>query len=43
VPAIGDPLRGPWRRWLAYYGSCFEPAVIDRSLQREPAARATSP
>ncbi len=43
APAIGDPLRGPWLRWLAYYGSCFEPAVIDRSLQREPAARATSP
>ncbi len=43
APAIGDPLRGPWLRWIAYYGSCFEPAVIDRSLQREPAARATSP
>ena len=43
APAIGDPLRGPWLRWIAYYGSCFEPAVIDRSMQREPAARATSP
>ena len=43
APAIGEPLRGPWLRWIAYYGSCFEPAVIDRSLQREPAARATSP
>ena len=29
APAIGDPLRGPYLRWLVYYGSSFEPAVID--------------
>jgi glutathione S-transferase len=31
APPIGDPLRGPYLRWLAYYGSCFEPAVVDRA------------
>jgi glutathione S-transferase len=35
APAIGDPLRGPYLRWLVYYGSTFEPAVIDRSMKRE--------
>ena len=37
TPAIGDPLRGPYLRWLAYYGSSFEPALIDRALKRDPA------
>src|SRR5580698_1220937 len=36
APAIGDPLRGPYLRWLVYYGSCFEPALVDRALKREP-------
>ncbi len=43
APAIGDPLRGPWLRWLVFYAACFEPAVVDRAMQREPAQRATSP
>lgn len=43
APAIGDPLRGPYLRWMVFYGSCFEPALVDRSLQREPASPATSP
>jgi len=43
APAIGDPLRGPYLRWMVFYGSCFEPAVIDRAMKREPAAMATSP
>ena len=43
APPIGDPLRGPYLRWMVFYGSCFEPAIVDRSLQREPAALATSP
>jgi glutathione S-transferase len=36
APALDDPQRGPYLRWLAYYGSCFEPAVIDRAMKREP-------
>jgi glutathione S-transferase len=36
APALDDRLRGPYLRWLAYYGSSFEPAVVDRALKREP-------
>lgn len=43
APAIGDPLRGPYLRWMVYYGSCFEPALIDRAQKREPAPPSTSP
>ncbi len=43
APAIGDPLRGPYLRWLFFYGSSYEPALIDRSMKREPAAPSTSP
>jgi glutathione S-transferase len=43
APPIGDPLRGPYLRWMAYYGSCFEPAIIDRSQKRAPAPRGMSP
>lgn len=43
APRLDDPLRGPYLRWMSFYGSCFEPAIIDRSMQREPAAYSTSP
>src|SRR3954452_13999865 len=43
APAIGDPLRGPYLRWLFFYGSSFEPALIDKSQKREPAPVSTSP
>jgi glutathione S-transferase len=43
APPIGDPLRGAYLRFLVYYGSSFEPAVVDRSQKRDPAARSTSP
>jgi glutathione S-transferase len=43
TPPIGDPLRGPYLRWLFYYGSSFEPALIDRAMKREPAPPSTSP
>jgi len=43
APAIGDPLRGPYLRWMVYYGSSFEPAVVDRAQKREPAPAAMSP
>ena len=37
APALGDPLRGPYLRWLAFYGSSFEPALNDVAMKREPA------
>jgi glutathione S-transferase len=43
APAIGDPLRGPYLRWLFYYGSSFEPALIDKAMKRDPAPPSTSP
>lgn len=43
APPIGHPLRGPYLRWLVFYGSCFEPAVIDKAMAREAAAAAMSP
>lgn len=43
APAIGDALRGPYLRWMVFYGSCFEPAVVDRAMKREPAPASTSP
>ncbi|EHR68910.1 glutathione S-transferase [Burkholderiales bacterium JOSHI_001] len=42
-PAVGDALRGPYLRWMVYYGSCFEPAMVDRAMKREPAPPSTSP
>ncbi|CCJ08681.1 glutathione S-transferase family protein [Methylocystis sp. SC2] len=43
APAIGDALRGPYLRWLAFYGSAFEPAIVDRSMNRAPAPASRSP
>jgi len=43
APPIGDPLRGPFLRWLAYYGCSFEPAVVDHALKRSPAPPAMCP
>ncbi|HDR9587632.1 TPA: glutathione S-transferase family protein [Burkholderia stabilis] len=42
-PAAGDALRGPYLRWMVFYGSCFEPAIVDRSMNRPPAPYSTSP
>lgn len=36
APAVDDPLRGAYLRWMVFYGSAFEPAVVDRALNREP-------
>jgi len=43
APAIGDPLRGPYLRWMAFYAACFEPAVVDRAAKHEPAPAMMSP
>lgn len=37
APPPGDPLRGAWLRWMVFYGSCFEPAILDLSQKRSPA------
>jgi glutathione S-transferase len=43
APKIGDPLRGSYLRWMVYYGTCFEPAIVDRSNNREPLSPLLSP
>jgi glutathione S-transferase len=42
APAIGDPQRGAYLRWMVFYGSCFEPAAIDHAMKREPVPPSTS-
>ena len=43
APAIGDPLRGPYLRWMFFYGSCFEPALVDKALKRTDGPRQMMP
>ena len=43
APAFDHPLRGPYLRWMAFYGACFEPAMIDKAMHREPPPRLMSP
>jgi len=43
APPIGDAQRGPYLRWMAFYGACFEPAMTDKALPREPPPRMMSP
>ncbi len=35
APQMGDPLRGPYLRWMFFYGSAFEPAVVDKAMKHE--------
>jgi glutathione S-transferase len=42
APAIGDPQRGAYLRWLFFAPSCIEPACLDHALKREPANRGTA-
>ena len=43
APPIGDALRGPYLRWMAFYGSSFEPAMLDRAMKREAPPQSMSP
>jgi glutathione S-transferase len=43
APALDDPLRGPYLRWLAFYGACFEPALVDHAYKREPIEASAAP
>ena len=35
APAIGDPRRGTYYRWMVYPASVFEPAMLDKMLKRD--------
>ena len=43
TPAIGDPLRGPYLRWMVFHAACFEPALIDRAQKHAAAPKSMSP
>jgi glutathione S-transferase len=43
APAIDDPLRGPYLRWMVFYAASFEPALVDLAMKREPAPPSTAP
>jgi glutathione S-transferase len=43
APDLQDPLRGPYLRWMVFYGSCVEPAVVDRAFKCEPVHVSTCP
>jgi glutathione S-transferase len=43
APALGDRQRGPYLRWMAFYGACFEPAMVDKAMKREPGPPMMSP
>jgi glutathione S-transferase len=34
-PLIGEPLRGPYLSWLAYYAGVFEPALVSKFMKVE--------
>lgn len=43
TPSIGEALRGPYLRWYVFYAACFEPALVDKALKREPGPVAMVP
>ena len=43
APALDDPLRGPYVRWMVFYAAAFEPALVDKFRGHEPGLRAMSP
>lgn len=42
APALDDPMRGSYLRWMVFYAACFEPAISDKGMQRDPAPRIQS-
>jgi glutathione S-transferase len=43
APPVGDPRRGDYLRWMVFYGSAFEPALVDHAIKRPPLPRNNSP
>ena len=37
APALHDPARAPYLRWLFFGAGCIEPAIADRLFERAPA------
>ena len=41
APAIGDPRRGTYLRWIVFNQAAVEPAITDKALKREPGPAST--
>ena len=39
APPSGDPSRGAYYRWLFFGAGCFEPALLDKMMNRPPVER----
>jgi glutathione S-transferase len=39
APAVDDPSRGTYYRWLFFGAGCFEPALLDKMMKRPPPER----
>lgn len=39
APSVGDALRGAYYRWLFFGAGCFEPALLDRMMNRPEVER----
>src|SRR5690606_6429740 len=39
APAIDDPQRATYLRWLFFGAGCVEPALVDKMFNRQPIAR----
>lgn len=42
APALDDPQRGTWLRWLFFGAGVFEPALLDNLMKRPEVPRATA-
>jgi glutathione S-transferase len=42
APALDDPKRGTYLRWLFFGSGCLEPAIIDQMFSRPPLSRPTA-
>ena len=42
APALDDPKRGTYLRWLFFGAGCVEPAIIDHMFSRPPPSRPTA-
>jgi glutathione S-transferase len=39
APALDDPRRGTYLRWMFFAAGCVEPALLDKSMNRAPVER----
>jgi glutathione S-transferase len=43
APKLTDQARGAYLRWMVFYAACYEPALVDKAMKREPGPLPMSP